>query len=200
MIGPSNMTSQDWRAVYVDECLERGGDVVAEIRARVGVKVTNQAYTFAYAYADADAYAYADADAYAYADAYADADAYAYADADADADADPKIFPKHQPEELHMKSGLYALSYASGSVTVLRLAWLKQSAGDEYDVVWSTIYRDNYSTLPSDVWNEGPKSAMGWKFGPALECEINRFHFMPLARLNPEQWVNVLPKPKGWES
>ena len=126
----------------------------------------------------------------------ADADAYAYADADADADAS-------NPRSPNMRSGLYAVSLTQGNLTVLRVGWFRRDASDpdEYDVEWCTPYRGETLTRLAEVWAEGPKKAPRWTWSPRVPSVAHRFHFHPLARLDPKLWKSVVgDKPEGWES
>lgn len=99
-----------------------------------------------------------------------------------------------------MRNGLYAVTLTQGSSTVLRVGWFRRDAADpdEYEVTWTTPYRDGYATLPSDVWAGGPGKAPGWKWGPVLPSVAHRFHIQPLARLNEKHWAKICPRPDGW--
>jgi hypothetical protein len=213
------LSDPTWRAVREDELRERGDFSLGAWRLAMGIRFhtdTNayanaNAYAYADANADADAYADTNANAYAdaHADAYADADANAnananaYANANADADADAYADADKQPEaklsEDTMKNGLYAVQLHSGNLVVLRVGWFKRESGDDWEVAWTTPYRGEYQTKLSDVWANGPKVGKSWTWGPVLESAASRFHFVPLARLDPKQWTDVCPKPKGWD-
>ena len=189
------------RAVAEDALRESGRWSLRAWQWRLGFR----AHADAHAHADADAYAYADADANAHADAHAhaDADADAYADADADANANADAHADADASTLKendMRDGLYAVQLWSGSLMVLRVGWFRREAGDDYDVWWTTPYRDGYQVRPGTVWAEGPKkSAKGWTWSPVLESSVSRLHFVPLAKLDPALWESVCPRPKGWD-
>ena len=171
------------------------------------------AYAYADAYANADADADADAYAYAYADAYADADANAYADAyaNADANADANAYADAYADanayaayasnlkEQNMRNGIYAVTLWQGDRTVLRVGWFQRGAADDWRVWWTTPFRGEYQTRPSDVWAEGPGRAPNWTWGPVLESDASRFHFVPLARLDAAKWEKVCPRPAEYE-
>ena len=102
-----------------------------------------------------------------------------------------------------MQSGLYAVSLSQGgSVAVLRVGWFRRDMRDpdEYEVAWTTPYRGEYQTRLAAVWEGGPKKAPKWDWSPVVQSVAHRFHFVPLARLAPELWSSVCPRPKGWES
>jgi hypothetical protein len=143
----------------------------------------------------ASASAYADADASAYASADADADASADADAYADASQQNERTPA-------MRSGLYAVSLVQGNLTVLRVGWFRRDAADpdEYEVLWATPYRGETRTRLAEVWAKGPSAAPNWSWSPMVPSVAHRFHFHPLARLDPALWQSVAGKrPDGWE-
>lgn len=125
------------------------------------------------------------------ADANVDADANAYADAFAD---QPRNTTK-------MKNGLYAVTITQSGRTVLRVGWFRRdpSDPDEYECVWRTPYCGEYSTQRADVWMHGPIAAPHWKWGKAVPSVAHRIHIQPLARLDPEKWAELMPRPEGWE-
>ena len=179
------LSNPQWRAVREDELREAGRWSLGAWRWAMGLRMSADAN------ADADAYANADA----YADAYADANA--DANADAYADADKRSTTRIREDD--MKSGLYAVQLWSANVVVLRVGWFRHEAGDDWECHWTTPYRGEYQTKLSDVWAEGPSAARQWTWGPVLESTASRFHFIPLAKLDPEKWAKVCPRPKGWD-
>ena len=161
----------------------------------------------AYANATADATADADANAYSYVYTYANADADAYADDSdayalvyADADAYADALADDYQRSITMQSGLYAVSLSQSGRTVLRVGWFRRDTSDpdEYETVWVTPYRGEYTTRLGDVWAAGPKAAPNWTWGKPVPSVAHRIHFHPLARLDPEAWAAVCPKPEGW--
>lgn len=100
-----------------------------------------------------------------------------------------------------MKSGLYAVSLSQGSsMAVLRLGWFRRDADDpdEYEVRWVTPYRGEATTKLAQVWLDGPRG-LSWTFSPPVDSVAHRFHFFPLARLDPEKWAKACgPKPEDW--
>ena len=99
-----------------------------------------------------------------------------------------------------MRDGLYAVQLWSGNLMVLRVGWFRREAGDDFDVWWTTPYRDGYQVRPGTVWAEGPKkSAKNWEWSPVLESSVSRLHFVPLAKLDPKLWESVCPKPEGFD-
>lgn len=121
------------------------------------------------------------------------ADAYAYADAYADPPSS---------RSLTMRSGLYAVTVIQGNLTVLRVGWFRRDSSDpdEYDVRWVTPYRGETRTRLAEVWAAGPKKAPNWEWSPVVESVAHRFHFHPLARLDPKLWSKVCgERPEGWE-
>lgn len=101
-----------------------------------------------------------------------------------------------------MRSGLYAVTVSQGNLTVLRVGWFRRDSTDpdEYDVRWVTPYRGETRTRLAEVWAAGPKKAPNWEWSPVVESVAHRFHFHPLARLDPKLWVKVCgERPEGWE-
>jgi hypothetical protein len=100
-----------------------------------------------------------------------------------------------------MRDGLYAVSLAQSGRTVLRVGWFRRdpSDPDEYETVWSTVYRGEYQTKLGEVWAAGPKAAKSWTWGTPIPSVAHRVHFQPLAKLDPVLWAEVCPRPKGWE-
>ena len=184
--------------VYADVYADADADVYADADVDAYADVYAYAYVDAYADADADAYIYADAYAYADADAYADA--YAYVDAYVYADVDADAYLRDERTST-MRSGLYAVSLVQGNLTVLRIGWFRrdQDDPDEYDVQWVTPYRGETRTRLAEVWRRGPKAAPNWEWSPPVPSVAHRFHFHPLARLDPKLWEPVVGRwPKEW--
>ena len=100
-----------------------------------------------------------------------------------------------------MRDGLYAVTLSQQSQVVIRVGWFRRDPQDpdEYEVAWCTPYRGEYTTKLSDVWAKGPTAAPKWTWGPPLESVAHRFHFHPLARLDPKKWATICPRPKAWD-
>jgi len=50
---------------------------------------------------------------------------------------------------------------------LLRVGWFRRdpldpSDPDEYEVVWSSVYRGEYQTRLGEVWAKGPTAAKNW--------------------------------------
>jgi hypothetical protein len=132
--------------------------------------------------------------AYANADAYADADAYAYADADAG-------FLNLSGGQ-HMKEGLYVWSQPSGGVVVLRIGWIRRVEGDEYEAQHMVTPKRNgdYSVMLADLAIDGPTKKWDYTRPLPRPSPLNRFHIFGPVSLEPSQWSEICPKPKGWVS
>ena len=122
-------------------------------------------------------------------------EARADADAFAGADAQPRA---RKPQ---MRNGLYAVTLTQSGRTVLRVGWFRRDPDDpdEYETVWSTIYRGEYQTRLGEVWAKGPEHANQWTWGTPIPSVAHRIHVQPLARLDPVLWEKICPRPKGWE-
>ena len=145
----------------------------------------------------------ANADAYAEASAHTDADAYAeaYANTRAYADADAGRNQQELSGGKHLKNGLMFWAQPSGSVVVLRLGWVRRVEGDEYEALHmvTPLRNGDYDTLWDSLAIDGPPKK--WKFSRPMPrpSPLNRFHILGPVSLDPKQWAEVCPKPKGWE-
>ena len=192
------------RAVLEDWLRENGRHVRSALM--VG-RIRADAYAYADAYADADAAA--DADAYADAAAYAaaadaadaaaadaaDAAAAAYADADADADAAHQLQKRFinsiKNGETEMTEG-FAILFSTGTYfSSCRMGWLRQTGGDEWEVVSArNVRRTANSGIMSLAQCKAAKGLGGHELGEVdTEPEsVHRLHMLKAIRIPRADW------------
>ena len=214
-LGLSYANASAYANADADAYANADADADAYANANANADADANAYADAYANANADANAYADAYANADADAYADADANANANADADADADASASADASANAdadasanafvsltggRHVRPGLYLFGLPSGSVQVLRVAWLRRVEGDEYEAINCTtpLRRGDYQTSFADVAIDGPPNAWGWTRCLPRPSPVNRFHCLGPVSLDPEKFSKVCPRPADW--
>jgi len=95
---------------------------------------------------------------------------------------------------------LYLWTQPSGSVVVIRIGWVRRIEGDEYEGLHVVTPKRNgdYDTMFSDAAIDGPPKKWDYTRPLPRPSPLNRFHILGPVSLDPKQWADVCPTPKGW--